>query len=421
MCEVSPMQCCRSGARLFLLLSAIVAGGCSRGGLPGLMDVPDGAGPGPGLDLGGADGPARDLMPAPDLTRPTPSARVAFGAAATYPVDTLAFHLTAGRFDRDAGLDLVAGGSSDLSLYRNDGRGGFTAARAMLGVGGSWQLQSGDLNGDGVDDLAITDPSRSRIVVALARGDGTFAPGVGYPAGMTPQSVTALDLNGDGALDLVAGSYGTNQLHVFLNNKRGDGTFTAGASYAVASSPIWLTPLDQNGDGKMDLVATSYSGGAISVFLGNGDGTLQAGRVVAMPPGAVMTAVGDFDLDGIADLATLRESVQGVAILQGQRDGSFQAGATLTVTANSGQSVRAADLNGDGIVDLVAACAGTSQARVFLGRGDGTFGDEQLFPGGGSNVFDALPVDVNGDGLMDLALSEGNAGKISVLLNTTPR
>jgi hypothetical protein len=36
-------------------------------------------------------------------------------------------------------------------------------------------------------------------------------------------------------------------------------------------------------------------------------------------------------------------------------------------------------------------------------------------------VFSAAAVDLNRDGLPDLVLGDGNAQKISVLLNTTPR
>ena len=71
------------------------------------------------------------------------------------------------------------------------------------------------------------------------------------------------------ALDLVAGSYGTDLLHVFLNNKRGDGTFEQPPAYSTLNgipAPHWdcrggygvhrgygenVAPPDLNGDGKI--------------------------------------------------------------------------------------------------------------------------------------------------------------------------
>lgn len=407
-------------ATTILCAGLLFGAGCSRGGatplddLAGLLDLST-------TDAAAPDLRTADLRPTADLSRPLMNPKVAFAAAVTYPVDVLAFHIAVGRFHRgDTRPDLVTGGSTNLTVLRNQGGGAFTAAPLALGVGGTWQLVAADMNSDGLDDIVAPDPRNGRVVVALANAAGGFDAGTPYPAGMTPQSAAAVDLNGDGALDLVVGSYGSNRVHVFLNNGRPDGSLRAGMSYAIAESPIWISTGDVNRDGFADLVVTSLSG-PVNLLAGKGDGTLQDPRLITTASSAVMAALGDADLDGKLDLALIREGVQDILYFQGQGDGSFVAGATVPVSANSGQSVRMADLNADGILDLLAACASSNPARVFLGRGDGTFLPEQRFPGATGNVFDAVPGDLDGDGLVDVVLSEGNDRKISVLLNSTPR
>src|SRR5205823_461052 len=122
------------------------------------------------------------------------------------------------------------------------------------------------------------------VAVLLGNGDGTFQAGVAYYAGLNPAFVTLGDFNGDGKLDVVAGSESrTNILSVVLGN--GNGTFQAAASFGAGWGPDSLATADLNGDGKLDIAAASsgtydsssgnYTNGSVEVLLGNGDGTFQ--------------------------------------------------------------------------------------------------------------------------------------------------
>ncbi|MFN9972986.1 MAG: FG-GAP repeat domain-containing protein, partial [Phycisphaerae bacterium] len=92
-----------------------------------------------------------------------------------------------------------------------------------------------------------------------------------FPAG---QSITsnAADINRDGVLDVVVG-HNQGLLRVLLG--RGDGTFDVKATYSPGVYVGHSALADLNSDGLLDILASSYSSNLILVYLGSGDGLFQ--------------------------------------------------------------------------------------------------------------------------------------------------
>lgn len=123
-----------------------------------------------------------------------------------------------------------------------------------------------DVNGDGFNDLVITDPGPTggtaptvSVLLQDSTHPGTFLAAVSYPTapGSLAQSIVVTDVNGDGHPDIVIG--GTNAVTVLLQDASSPGTFMAAANYPVTNANQ-IAIADVNGDGHLDIiVATGLS------------------------------------------------------------------------------------------------------------------------------------------------------------------
>jgi hypothetical protein len=97
----------------------------------------------------------------------------------------------------------------------------YTAGAGPVGVAVA------DFNGDGKPDFVVTNSHDNTVSVFLNDGEGGFRPAVGYAAGPGPNSVAVGDFNGDGKPDIAVADANGTGVSVLFN--QGDGTRTIGS------------------------------------------------------------------------------------------------------------------------------------------------------------------------------------------------
>jgi hypothetical protein len=142
---------------------------------------------------------------------------------------TLNYSVTSGDFNADGNRDLAAssygttGGcciDGQVAVMLGDGTGNFWSFRTFrVGSGrtGPSAVTSADFDGDGDDDLAISNFATDDVSVMASDGAGGFAVGQNFLAGDGPAFVVDARLDGDELADLAVANQNSNNISVLMN------------------------------------------------------------------------------------------------------------------------------------------------------------------------------------------------------------
>lgn len=278
-----------------------------------------------------------------------------------------------GDINNDTNVDIlvVNNGNSDVSIFLGQANGNFIEQTSIpIGANTSaFGLALGDVDGDDIIDLIVSDSIQYHLLIFSGIGDGTFAEPTSLNTGdfSRPYSVVTADLNGDTSLDLLVTNTGTNEVGVFLSDALGG--FGELNTYPTDDSPNRLITADFNLDGALDVATTNFLVGTVSVFLGYGNGTLapQISLSIGVNSTTFGLARGNLNNDTIPDLVVANPNQNNIMVFIGRGDGRFDQGtAYSTGDGSSPDDVAIGDFNEDGRLDIVSANYLTESIGFFF-------------------------------------------------------
>jgi hypothetical protein len=337
----------------------------------------------------------------------------------------------------DGGADAPTGGSGGLA-----GAGGMGGTGGTSGTGGSGGMRPdaglgtltfgsamsvpcganpemmvvADLDGNGTDDIATLNIGNSTVSVLLQAGNGLFTVGPDYNVASGLQTIAVGDADGDGLNDLLAGDFSTHNVLVLHNPPASPGQFQNNQTLAVPNAPTAIVVTDVQPDGIPDVLVTN--GSFVSVFLGTGGGNF--GNRVDYSTGAGPVAivagryVGDSNIDVITGSATLTE----LSILTQPGNGVFTNSA-LFGTGAKVTAMASRDIDGDSRADIAIVTQATGLLTVAwqLASSSGGF-DSTLFSmptgNGTPDPHDVKLADLDNDGHMDIVVANFGAQNVMV-------
>jgi len=296
-------------------------------------------------------------------------------------------------------------------LYRNNGDGTFTDVSERAGIANPGGKGLGvtfcDVDRDGWPDIYVANDT-VRNFLYRNKGDGTFedvtyAAGVGFDSNGKPQAgmgVDCGDVDGDGLPDLFVTNYSEELNALYLN--RGHGTFEdvsskPGLRSAYLALGFGTKLLDIDNDGDLDIYVTNgHVIDNVALYqpklsyeqrdllyenLGSDfrDISAQSGPALQVARVGRGLAVADFDNDGRLDVAIAnlgRAAVllrnQGAASdgnwlairARGRKSNAFGLGATVKIETSEGTQVRE--------INNVSSYLSSNDTRLHVGLGRAT-------------------------------------------------
>lgn len=210
-------------------------------------------------------------------------ASVAYAASTALTGTLVGPHLmVTADFNGDGKLDLAHSNASanNVSVYLNNGMGGFGGATNFTVGSGPIGLAVGDLNKDKNLDLVVSNTGGTSISYLAGNGMGGFATAVPTMGLSGPEGIAVGDIDNDTNPDVVVSNPGTNTVVILKGN--GAGGLVMGTSVAVGASARYLALADVTKDQNLDLLVPNQANNTISFRPGNGNGTFGAGMNIAV-------------------------------------------------------------------------------------------------------------------------------------------
>jgi hypothetical protein len=278
-----------------------------------------------------------------------------------------------------------------------------------------------DLNGDGKPDIAYYGEPRE-LVVQLNEGTNLWSAPRRWPISngqLTPNALATGDLNGDGREDLVL----LAENHVYFLPQQANHLLGEPEKIPLSGSVKSVQVLDVDGDERDDLLLVNWEDRNPFRFrLQKPDGELGPEVYFSMPPIRSYWA-DNLEPNGKVQVMTIAQNSGRSQISQFNRkpadplSGSLLAGQFQVLPLNRTDKARRgllwADINGDALPDLLVAEPESGQIAIALQQADGSLGNPRTFPSL-AGVSDIAVADWDGDARPEIFLLSADERQVGV-------
>ena len=319
--------------------------------------------------------------------------------------------------DNDGWIDIISlSFNVDVRVFMNKyGNGTFLEEGVIVMKGEYQRFCVGDVDGDGFPDLMLAKYGGDiELLVNNGTGFGERNAEMLTPpqANLYITSIEAGDLNGDGMIDLAFRTYGDRASSNFMILNKGGGEFTEAIDLPGGSSyTSGFVIADVNNDSALDIIIANQDGeDEVLLNLLPVDSS-SFGAALSLP-GAdretfSMLALGDLNQDGFIDIVEGGNADDGQAnqILLNNGEGSFlkkdaidlPTGRTSNLTTTA---VAVGKIVGDDLPDIVV-CSYDDGCEILINTGNLKFDPISL---SSSNSYAIGIGDVNNDTFMDVII-----------------
>jgi VCBS repeat protein/FG-GAP repeat protein len=271
-----------------------------------------------------------------------------------------------------------------IGILLQDPTGKLLLARAITLDKKASSLAIGDLNSDGLSDLALAQPDQlapeACIFFQGTTGEFSSSPDRRIPSASRPSLVMIADLNGDGGKDLALGLFKDTAdprraLTIFLQAPDGS-SLTESQTIHTDFNTTAFGMGDLDSDGRNDLAFYGTNSTQVPIFIQQSSalflpepqvqvwvGDLAGGRIL----------IGDVSGDGRDDLLVNQGASNAILIFSqdaaGHLDSNPSQFISLPLVHNPGtHDFALGDLTGDGKNDLLVTNPNLNTTAVYLGR-----------------------------------------------------
>jgi len=187
-------------------------------------------------------------------------------------------------------------------------------------VSGNFQNKVNTINNGPEVDLAVVNQGTNNVSILLSTVsknpvtgslDVTLTEAINSPiaVGTTPVAIATGDLNADGVPDLAVVNQGNSSVSILLGSSNLDGTFTAatGSPLATATTPAGIAIANFANGTVPDIAVTNKGSSTLGVYLGLGSGTFAARIELNTPPGPSALIASTLTTSGLPDIALVSQ------------------------------------------------------------------------------------------------------------------